>query len=403
VGKTYLINEFGKTQYKNLVYVNFETNRRIASFFDEDISPKRLLALIGGAVNQKIESPGTLLFFDEIQVCERALTSLKYFREEAPQIHIIAAGSLLGIAVNREAYSFPVGNVESLTLYPMTFEEFLLALGKEGLRAEIRSCYDSNQPMPRGLHSELMELYKFYLITGGMPQVLNNFIQNNDFSEVRTIQNEIMNNYIADMAKYASAGDSVKIRACYNSIPTQLAKENKKFQYKVVKSGGSAALFGMAIEWLNFSGIALKFQRILHAEAPLAVYADPGSFKLYMGDPGMLTMKAGIETSLILSPLEPGTRFMGAVAENYTAAALTASGHPLYYWQSDNTAEVDFLLQKEGRVIPLEVKAGVHSKSRSLAVFREKYKSEYAIRISALNFGFENGIKSVPLYAVFCI
>jgi predicted AAA+ superfamily ATPase len=403
VGKTYLINEFGKTRYKNLVYVNFETDRRIASFFDDDISPKRLLTLIGGAVNQKIESSGTLLFFDEIQSCERALTSLKYFREAAPRIHVIAAGSLLGIAVNREQFSFPVGNVESLTLYPLTFDEFLSALGKEQSCAEIRSCYDSNQAMPRGLHRELMELYKIYLITGGMPRVVNTFAQNHDLSEIRTIQHEIMNNYIADMAKYASTGDSVKIKACYNSIPAQLAKENKKFQYKVVRSGGSAALFGMAIEWLNFAGIALKCQRITHAEAPLAVYADPGSFKLYMGDTGMLTMKAGIETGMILSPLELETRFMGAVAENYSAAALAASGHPLYYWQSDNTAEVDFLLQKDGRVIPVEVKAGVHTKSRSLSVFKEKYKSEYAIRISGRNFGFERGIKSVPLYAVFCI
>ncbi|MDR1971306.1 MAG: ATP-binding protein [Treponema sp.] len=403
VGKTHLINEFGKTCYQNTVYINFEQNRRMASFFDDDISPQRLLPLIAATVNQKIEPGATLLFFDEIQSCERALTSLKYFCEEAPAIHVIAAGSLLGIAVNRESYSFPVGKVESRTLYPMTFEEFLLALGREPLCGEIRSRCDSHQPMPGGLHQELMELYRFYLVTGGMPRAVDHFIRNRDLTEVRMIQHEIMNNYIADMAKYATAENSVKIRACYYSIPAQLAKENKKFQYKVVKAGGSAALFGMAIEWLNFAGVVLKCQKIGHAEIPLAVHAEIGSFKLYMGDTGMLTMNAGMESGLILSPLEMGNRFMGAVAENYTATALAASGHPLYYWQSGNTAEIDFILQKEGAVIPIEVKAGANIKSRSLSVFVEKYKSPWAIRISAKNFGFENGIKSVPLYAAFCI
>jgi predicted AAA+ superfamily ATPase len=403
VGKTYLINEFGRANYRNLVYINFETNRRLASFFDDDISPRRILSLIASAVNQKIENDRTLLFFDEIQSCERALTSLKYFCEEAPGVHIIAAGSLLGIAVNRGSYSFPVGKVESRTLYPMTFDEFLLALDREALCAEIRSCYASDRAMPRGLHDELMELYRFYLVSGGMPAVVNSFIVHRELTEARTIQNEIMNNYIADMVKYADAGDSVKIRACYNSIPAQLAKENKKFQYKVVKTGGSAALFGMAIEWLHFAGVVLKCQRLNTVEMPLAVYADPGSFKLYMGDTGMLTMKAGLEAGTILSPLEPDNRFMGAVAENYTAAALTASGHPLYYWQSGNTAEIDFVLQKDGAVIPLEVKAGTNTKSRSFSVFAGKYHPPWSIRVSAKNFGFENGIKSVPLYAAFCI
>jgi predicted AAA+ superfamily ATPase len=285
----------------------------------------------------------------------------------------------------------------------MDFEEFLFALGREQLAAEIRSCYSADQMMPRGLHRELIELYKIYLVTGGMPQVVNNYIQNKGLLEVRSIQNEIMNNYIADMAKYAAAVESIKIRACYDSIPAQLAKDNKKFQYKVVKSGGSAALFGTAIEWLNFSGIVLKCQKISNAESPLAVYADPGSFKLYMGDTGMLTVKAGMDSATILSPLETNSRFMEAVAENYIAAALRASGHPLYYWQSDNIAEVGFLLQKEEAVIPIEVKAGIHTKSRSLSVFTEKYKSSQAIRISEKNFGFENNIKSIPLYAAFCI
>jgi predicted AAA+ superfamily ATPase len=403
VGKTYLVNEFSGAEYASTLYINFENNQRVASFFDEDISPERILSLLEGVFGEKILPGKTLLFFDEIQACERALTALKYFYEEAPDIHIIAAGSLLGVALNREKYSFPVGKVESLMLYPLDFEEFLWALGRESWCAEIRTCYDGNQKMPRGLHSGLLELYKIYLITGGMPRAVNEYAENKTLVRVSDIQNEIMNNYIADMSKYATAADGVKIRACYNSIPNQLAKDNKKFQYKVVRAGGSAAIFGIAVEWLNFAGIVYKCDKLNHAAIPLAVYTEQGSFKLYMGDVGMLTMKSNFPQNMVLSPLDIDNSFLGALAENYVAAMLAASGHSLYYWQSDNTAEVDFVIQKEDKIIPVEVKAGLHTKSRSLSVFFEKYKPEYAIRISAKIFGFENNIKSVPLYAVFCI
>jgi predicted AAA+ superfamily ATPase len=402
-GKTYIVNDFGSTEYANTIYINFENNQRVASFFDDDIAPERILRLIEGVFGEKILPEKTLLFFDEVQACERALTSLKYFYEETPDIHIIAAGSLLGIALNREKYSFPVGKVESLMLYPLNFEEFLWALDKKFLCAEIRDCYETNKKMPRGLHDELIELYKIYLITGGMPRVVREYAEEKTLSRVTAVQNEIVNNYIADMSKYADASESVKIRACYNSIPNQLAKENKKFQYKVVKSGGSVTLFGAAIEWLNFAGLVHKCDKLRDASLPLAVYTEIGSFKLYMNDAGILTMKSGFPREMILSALDADNVFLGAIAENYTAAALAAGGYPLYYWQSDNTAEVDFVIQKGGAVIPIEVKSGLHTKSRSLSVFTEKYKPEYAIRISAKNFGFENNIKSVPLYAVFCI
>jgi Holliday junction resolvase-like predicted endonuclease len=236
-----------------------------------------------------------------------------------------------------------------------------------------------------------------------MPRVVNEYLEDKKLIGISAIQNEIMNNYIADMAKYATAADSVKIRACYNSIPNQLAKDNKKFQYKVVKSGGSSAIFGVAVEWLAFAGIVLKCDKLKHGRMPLAVHTEPGSFKLYMGDVGMLTMKSGLEQGVILSGLETDNIFLGPIAENYVAANLAARGYPLYYWQSDNSAEVDFVIQKEGKIIPVEVKSGIHTRSRSLSVFAGKYKNDYAIRVSAKNFGFENNIKSVPLYAVFCI
>ncbi|GHV63424.1 ATPase [Spirochaetia bacterium] len=403
VGKTWLINEFGRREFQNVIYIDFEKNRRIGSFFEEDIAPEKIVRYLEGEFGEAIIPGKTLLFFDEIQACERALTSLKYFCDEAPDIPVIAAGSLLGVALNREQYSFPVGKVETLRLLPLDFEEFLWALGKQWLCAEIRLSCEQDKKMPLALHGELLELYKLFLITGGMPKVVSVYAEEQSLVNVAVIQNEIMNNYIADMAKYASPQESVKIRACYNSIPNQLAKDNKKFQYKVVKSGGSAAIFGASIEWLNFAGVALKCDKVTNPRLPLAVYTEPGSFKLYMADVGMLTMKAALPQGMILSNLEVDNTFLGALAENYAAVSLSALGYPLYYWQSDNTAEVDFTIQKDEQVIPVEVKAGTHVKSRSLSVFGAQYGYDYAIRISTKNFGFENRIKSVPLYAVFCM
>jgi len=403
VGKTYVIREFGNNEYENTIYINFENNKRIADYFDEDISPARLIKFFESSFNERILPRKTLIIFDEIQTCERALTSLKYFNEDAPEYDIVAAGSLLGVAINREKYSFPVGKIESLTVYPLDFEEYLWALGRERLCDEIRLRFESNEKMPAPLHQELLELYKYYLIVGGMPKVVSEYVKTGSLYGAVEVQNEIMNNYIADMSKYASSSESIKIRACYNSIPNQLAKENKKFQYKVVQNGGNSTIFGESIEWLNFAGVVLKCQKAPVAQMPIAVHTDLTSFKLYMSDVGLLTMKSGILQSMILSNVEFESNFIGAIAENYVAVALHSKGYPLYYWQSENTAEIDFIMQTEDGIVPIEVKAGAHTKSRSLSVFREKYAPKYVLRISAKNFGFENGIKSVPLYAVFCI
>jgi len=339
--------------------------------------------------------------FDEIQSCERALTALKYFCEETPEFHIAAAGSLLGVAINRQKYSFPVGKVEAITLYPLDFEEYLWARGKEFLCREIRAAYDSMEPLPDALHQEAIELYREYLLIGGMPACINAFLKRGSFLDVPLVQSEILDNYIADMAKYASNADSVKIRACYNSIPAQLAKDNKKFQYKVVQKGGSATLFGASIEWLNLAGVVLKCQRINQAFEPIAVYADLSAFKLYMGDVGLLTMKSGISQQTVLSG--EGNTFMGALTENYVAQQLAAKGYDLYYWESSSTAELDFVLQKGNQIIGVEVKKGEHVRSRSLSVFVSNYKPAYSIRLSLKNFGEKDGLKSVPLYAVFCV
>lgn len=401
VGKTYILRKFGEEQFKNTVYVNLETNLSVASYFDGNIAPEKILRYLEVSAGEAIIPGETLIFLDEIQSCERALTALKYFCEETPEYHIVAAGSLLGVAIYREHYSFPVGKVDLLTLYPLDFEEYLWARGRESLGAEIHRAYHTMEALPEALHREAIELYREYLLVGGMPACINAFLAHKSFLDVTAVQNGILDNYIADMAKYASNTDSVKIRACYQSIPAQLAKENRKFQYKVVQKGGSAAIFGASIEWLNLAGIVLKCQRINQAYEPISVYADLSAFKLYMADVGLLVMKSGMSGQTILSG--EGNLFMGAVTENYVAQQLAARGYPLYYWESPSTAELDFVLQKENQIIGIEVKKGEHVRSRSLSVFVDMYHPSYSIRLSLRNFGEKNGLKSVPLYAAFCI
>lgn len=401
VGKTYILREFGTKEFKNVVYINLETNLTVASYFSDNIAPEKIIRYLEASANEKIIPGETLIILDEIQSCERALTALKYFCEETPEYHIAAAGSLLGVAINRQHYSFPVGKVETLTLYPLDFEEFLWAREKEFLCDEIRQAYETMEPLPDALHQEATELYREYLLIGGMPACINAFLRTGSFLDVPLVQNEILDNYIADMAKYASNTDSVKIRACYNSIPAQLAKENKKFQYKVVQRGGSAALFGASLEWLSLAGIVLKCQRISQAAEPIAVYADLSAFKIYMGDVGLLAMKSGISQQTVLSG--EGNAFMGALTENYVAQQLAAKDYNLYYWESNSIAELDFVLQKENQIIGVEVKKGENVRSRSLSVFVNSYHPAYSIRFSLKNFGEKDALKSIPLYAAFCV
>ena len=401
IGKTYSIREFGKKYYKNTVYINFETSPRIARDFEEDISPAFLIPRLEIFLNQKIDPEDTLIFFDEIQVCERALTSLKYFCEDAPQYHVIAAGSLLGVAVNREKYSFPVGKVEPLYMYPMQFDEFLSALSKDMLAEEIRECFLEKRKLSPLLHEQALQLYREYLIIGGMPEAVSIYAGERSLYDALQSQSAILDTYVADMAKYARPGDTAKIMACFDSIPAQLAKDNRKFQYKVVAKGGKASLFGASIDWLMASGIITRCERVEHGIHPLEIYRDLSSFKLYLCDTGLLTAKAGIVPHEIIGGHDH--IFIGALTENFVANTLEKNGYRLYYWTSGGTAEVDFLIEKEGVVIPVEVKAREHTKSRSLSVFSERYHPLHSIRFSERNFGWENGIDAVPLYAAWLV
>ncbi|GAB6012260.1 ATP-binding protein [Viscerimonas tarda] len=401
VGKSYILQEFGKQEFDNYIIVNLETDKALVEKFEENITPVPIIQYLESAHSQRIIQGKTLVVFDEIQACERALTSLKYFCEQAPEYHIVAAGSLLGVAVNRKKYSFPVGKVDEINLFSMDFEEFLWAVGRENFANLIRAHYESDKPLD--VHSMAIDFYNQYLIVGGMPAAVKEFIATNSFVAVSDIQNRILNEYIADMSKYAEPATSIKIRACYESIPAQLAKENHKFQYNVVQKGGSATIFGESIAWLKYAGVILKCRKTTQGTMPIKVYVDLSDFKLYMSDVGMLVMQSGVVAQAILSPLETDSPFMGAIAENYVAQSFAANLIPLLYWKNENTAEVDFVIQKGVDVIPIEVKSGIRVRSKSLGIFMEKYKSAYGIRISKKNFGFENGIKSVPLYAVFCI
>ncbi|HYE82839.1 MAG TPA: AAA family ATPase [Clostridia bacterium] len=401
VGKTYAIKEFGREFYKNVIYVNFESDIGIAPYFDGNISPERIINVLEGYYHEKVMQSETLIFFDEIQACERALTSLKYFAEIAPEFHVIAAGSLLGVTINRSKFSFPVGKVFIEHLYPMDFEEFLWAKGKDLLASEIKVHYMENAAISEILHKEALNEYYDYLVTGGMPAAVKTHISKETSFSTEEVKNLILNSYISDMAKYAGSSESVKIKGAFDSLPAQLAKDNRKFQYKLIKTGARASLYGESIDWLITSGIVLKCVKCEHGFMPPVAYQDLSGFKLYMNDVGLLSSRTGV--SLKSFAADEMNQYTGALAENYVACALAANGKELMYWESKSIAEVDFLIIEDGGVIPVEVKSSNHNRSKSLASYNEKYKPKYMIRISSRNFGFENNIKAVPLYSVFAI
>lgn len=402
VGKTYSVLTFGKEYYKNTVYLNFENNNDLKAIFERDLETERIVKELSIISAQSILKEDTLIFFDEIQACERALTSLKYFNENNNEYHIIAAGSLLGVAVNRQEYSFPVGKVDLKTMYPLDFEEFLMALGEEKIIALIKECFHEDKEF--SLHNKAMDLYKSYLVIGGMPAVIKEYLEQKDFDFVLANQKNINDSYIADMAKYATPQETTKIMAAFNSIPAQLAKENRKFQYKIIKSGARAYDYETPIEWLKASGVILKCYKCNEGKLPLSAYTEFNSFKVYMTDTGLLCSKFGIPANIILSDTRAFNDFKGALTENYVCFALTSNNHTPYYWESKGQAEVDFIIQdKQGNIIPIEVKAADNVRAKSLQQFIKKYNPIYSIRVSSKNFGFENGIKSVPLYAAFLI
>ena len=402
-GKTYSILEFGRIYYENVAYFNFETNPKLNENFDENISPNYLLPILSHIARQTIVREKTLIVFDEVQLCERALTSLKYFCEDAPDYHIIVAGSLLGVAVNRAKFSFPVGKVDMKTLYPMDMEEFMIALGEEALVSKIKDCFANNSQMPSALHDAAMQLYRQYLIIGGMPECVMQFVQTKNYILVRHTQDTILSSYLNDMSKYNNLNEIKKTRLAYDNITVQLSKKNTRFQYKLVKKGGRASEFENAIEWLCLSGIVSRVYKAEQIKKPLENYRDIDRFKIYVSDLGLLCAKKDLVANDILYMVEELNDFKGGLAENYVNVQLITNGYNTYYWESERGAEIDFVIQREGQLIPIEVKSADNTRAKSLKVYMETYKPAYAIKLSTKNFGFDDDKKIVPLYAAFCI
>ena len=403
VGKTYSILEFGRTHYENVAYFNFETNPRLADTFEESISPDYLVPVLSHIAGQTIVREKTLIIFDEVQLCERALTSLKYFCEDAPDYHIIVAGSLLGVAVNRAKFSFPVGKVDMKTLYPMDMEEFMMAMGEKDLAEQIKKSFQSDTPLPLALHDKAMALYRQYLVVGGMPECVMQFAQTKDYILIRHTQDTILASYLNDMSKYNNLNEIKKTRLTYDNITVQLSKENTRFQYKLVKKGGRASEFENAIEWLTLSGIVSQVYKVEQIKKPLENYRDIDAFKIYVSDSGLLCAKKDLPANDVLYMVEEINDFKGGMAENYVNTQLRTNGYKTYYWESKRGAEVDFIIQRDGQLIPIEVKSADNTRAKSLKVYMETYKPAYAIKLSSKNFGFEEGKKTVPLYAAFCI
>jgi len=402
VGKTYIVNYFAGKEYVNSVYCNFEKDSQLHDFFD-NLDPMAIIKKISLYKRKEILPHNTLIIFDEIQACPQAITSLKYFNEEANDYHIISLGSLLGVSVNRSNFSFPVGKVQFMTMYPLDFEEYLMAKNEHELISLIKNCFLTNTPLDRAFHERAIDYYKEYLYVGGMPEAVMEFNRNSNPELVRIIQQSILESYLNDMGKYNKQTEIPKTKIVYKSIGTQLGKENKKFQYKNIKHSARSKEYQEAIEWITLSGIATQLYKLETVLLPLNAYQSLTDFKFYMNDVGLCTASQNIYFEDILSNNELLSIFKGGLTENYVFNQLLSNNIKSYYWVSEGVAEVDFVVRLNNDIIPIEVKSTENIRSKSLSIYKDINKPKYSIRISLRNFGYENEIKSVPLYAVFCI
>ena len=398
VGKTWLMKEFGKKAYNDTVYINFDSNSRIADLFVSDLDTERLIMGIELYVGRKINSENTLLIFDEVQEVPRALASLKYFCENAPQYHIVCAGSLLGIALH-QGTSFPVGKVDFLKLYPLSFSEFLMAIDK-GQFAELLNKQDYE--MITSFKQTYIDSLKQYYFIGGMPEAVQSFSENKDFSEVRSIQKRILAAYEQDFSKHAPNEIVPKIRMLWNSIPSQLAKENKKFIYGLVREGGRAKEYETAIMWLSDCGLVHKVSRVNTAGIPLKAYEDLKAFKLFIVDVGLLGCMVGLHQRTFLDGNELFSEFKGALTEQYVCQQLkTIDDLNIYYYTNNRgSCEVDFVVDNGGSIIPVEVKAETNLKAKSLKTYRERFNPEISVRTSMTDYKQEDRLLNLPLYAI---
>ena len=403
-GKTYLIKEFGATEFKNTAYFNFDGDDRLKSVFDHDFNIDRILFELETIIlGKKISPEDTLVIFDEVQECPRAIHSLKYFCENKPEIHLVAAGSLLGVALAR-GVSFPVGKVDRINLYPMSFEEFVIAEGGAALidglkRQDLEHAITELYSVPMEKH------LKNYFIVGGMPEVVKTWVENHSYEEVEKIQENILLDYSDDFGKYTSPELTAKIRLVWNSLPVQIAKENNKFVFSHVKEGARAKDLEDALSWITDAGLASKLCYVENPEIPLSAMADTTYFKLYMSDVGLLRKKTAIGFRAILDSNPLYDRYRGAFVENYVKTQLDSMGIDSYFWRAKANAEVDFITDKSGSVVPIEVKSSDNTKAKSLHFYCNKYLPEKALKLSMKNIGlFSDGqteVRTIPLYLVF--
>ena len=400
VGKTWLLNEFGRKEFDDVLYINFENAPGLKESFDGDISPKRIIDLLGALHGKKIKPQETLLIFDEIQEIPRALTSLKYFAETAPEYAICCAGSLLGVALH-SGTSFPVGKVDFLLLEPFNFEEFLLANDEQTLVEFIRS--NGTNEIPKAISEKLTDYLKQHFIVGGMPGAVNSWLNTRDYSEVESRQRDILETYENDFSKHAPKNIVPKLRHLWNSVPSQLSKENKKFIYGLVREGARAREYEEAILWLLDCGLLRKVSRITKPSIPLKSYEDLKAFKLYHLDIGLLRHMSELPPSAILDGTKIFEEFKGALAEQFVLTELAGKDfiRNIYYWTSNAIAEVDFVFSDDKRVYPVEVKATENLQARSLKVYRDRYTPELSIRTSLANLRLDDGLLNVPLFALF--
>lgn len=401
-GKTYILEQFCKNNFNNYIYINLDKEDNIGEIFENTIDPDLIIEKIEIVKNLVINPEDTIIFLDEIQVSERAITSLKYFCESEKPYKIVCAGSLLGVKINRFKSSFPVGKVTIKYLYPMDFEEYLMALGEDKLINEIKNHYDSNEALMNPIHEKALDLYKKYLVLGGMPAMINNFINNDcNISHVDfEIQEQIITSYLADMNKYTDNSEGIKNSQIYNSIPKELARVNNAFKYSIVDIDARKIRYESSLDWLLASNMILKCDLVDKNESPLKAFTNSDKFKLYLSDVGLLRSLSNLDYSEII--LDKNEMFKGVLTENYVACEFYPKSKELYYFNFDRY-EIDFLVKIDGDIIPVEVRSGRRTNSKSLNEYIKKYNPKYSIRISLKNFGFENKIKSIPLYAVFCI
>lgn len=395
VGKTWLMREFGKNEFAQTVYFNFETNKALLSIFKSGFDTDKIITSLGIIAGFTIDPTDTLIILDEIQACPEAITSLKYFQENSPEYNIFAAGSLLGVVIHG-GVSFPVGKVDFLTLYPLDFPEFLDAMGQSQL---VKAIESGDTALIKNFNDQLIELLKQYYFVGGMPEVVNAFINDVDYNRARQIQNNILNAYENDFSKHAPISQLPRIRMVWQSIVGQLAKENSKFIYSILRQGSRAKEFELAIEWLKDAGLIHKAVRVKKPGLPINAYADWTDFKIYLNDVGLMCALGDLSAEILLSGHDLFKEFKGTVSEQFVLQQLISQGYHPYYWAPENShTEIDFLIQKENQIIPIEVKSAENIKSRSLKSYYDTYQPEICIRTSLAGFKKQEWMQNIPLY-----